>query len=296
MMQYTKQYSEFSALQPKSLRSSLRSAALSALHLKERLLRGSNATLRVPRVQLLFLHHIFEDEMEPFDRLLRELAQTHVFVSHSEAVRRILVGENAEPCISFSSDDGLKNNLHAAEILERYGATACFYINPNSIGLSKYEQVESFCRTRLEFPPAEFLDWNDVEGLQARGHEIGAHTMGHINVAETPIREFREDLERSREVLLSRCGAARHFAYPYGRFFHFIKEAMAEVFEAGFESCASAERGCHTCARPVAKDQLLLRRDQIVAGWPLAHNMYFIRRNARLRHLASDEWPRVIGR
>lgn len=152
-MQYTKQYSEFSALQPKSLRSSLRSAALSALHLKERLLRGSNATLRVPRVQLLFLHHIFEDERAPFDRLLRELAQTHVFVSHSEAVRRILVGENAEPCISFSSDDGLKNNLHAAEILERYGATACFYINPNSIGLSKYEQVESFCRTRLEFPP-----------------------------------------------------------------------------------------------------------------------------------------------
>ena len=109
-MQYTKQYSEFSALQPGSVRSALRYAALSALDLKERLLSGDDAALRVPRVQMLFLHHIFEDEMEPFDRLLRELAQSHVFVSHSEAVRRILAGEHTEPCISFSSDDGLKNN------------------------------------------------------------------------------------------------------------------------------------------------------------------------------------------
>jgi peptidoglycan/xylan/chitin deacetylase (PgdA/CDA1 family) len=291
MMQYTKQYSEFSALQPRSVRSALRYAALSALDLKGRLLSGNDAALRVPRVQMLFLHHIFEDEMEPFDRLLRELAQTHVFVSHSEAVRRILAGEHTEPCISFSSDDGLKNNLHAAEILERYGATACFYINPNSIGLSEPQQVAAFCRTRLEFPPAEFLDWNDVNALQARGHEIGAHTMDHINVAQTPIEAFREDLGLSRQVLLERCGVARHFAYPYGRYFHFSAAAMAEVFQAGFESCASAERGCHTSEAPVVRDRLLLRRDQIVAGWPLAHNMYFIRRHARLRHLASDEWP-----
>ena len=108
---------------------------------------------------------------------------------------------------------------------------------------------------------------------------------------ETPIEAFREDLGLSRQVLLERCGVARHFAYPYGRYFHFSAAAMAEVFKAGFDSCASAERGCHTCEAPVAKDRLLLRRDQIVAGWPLAHNMYFIRRHARLPHLASDEWP-----
>ena len=290
-MQYTKQYSEFAALQPRSLRRTLRNAALSALDFKERLLSGRGAGLREPRVQMLFFHHIFEDERAPFDRLLRTLAQTHVFVSHSEAVRRILAGENTEPCISFSSDDGLKNNLYAAEILERYGATACFYINPNSIGMSEPQRVAAFCRSRLEFPPAEFLDWKDVSALQARGHEIGAHTMDHINVAHTPIDAFCEDLARSRQTLLERCGAAHHFAYPYGRFFHFSAAAMAAVFDAGFDSCASAERGCHTCGAPVAKDQLLLRRDQIVAAWPLAHNMYFIRRHARLRQLARDQWP-----
>lgn len=290
-MQFTKQYSEFSALQPRTMRGLLRSAALPILDLKERILSANGIGLREPRVQMLFFHHVFEDERAPFDRLLRTLAHTHVFVSHSEAVRRILAGENAEPCISFSSDDGLKNNLYAAEILERYGATACFYINPNSIGLREPQQLEAFCRSRLELPPVEFLDWDDVSALQARGHEIGAHTMDHINVANTPSEAFSADLARSRQTLLERCGSAHHFAYPYGRFFHFNTAAMMEVFKAGFDSCASAERGCHSCEEPIAKDQLLLRRDLLVAAWPLSHNMYFIRRHARLRQLACNQWP-----
>ena len=289
-MSYVTRYSHLASLRGRDLRSCFRDVALWGLQFKERLL-GGKAALATPRVQMLFIHHIFEDEAASFDRLLGELAKTHIFISYSEAVRRILAGDNNEPCISFSSDDGVKNNLLAAKILEKHDAKACFFINPDSIGLTDFSTVESFCRDRLEIPPVEFLDWDDVNALQARGHEIGAHTMGHINVAEIPIEAFREDLEYSREVLQSRCGAAIHFAYPYGRYFHFNPAAMAAVFDAGFESCASAERGCHTCEAPVAKDQLFLRRDQIVAAWPLAHNMYFIRRHARQRQLASDQWP-----
>ncbi len=294
-MSYFTQYRQVASLRAKGLRSSFRHMALSGLQFKERLLGGQKA-LATPRVQMLFIHHIFEDEATPFDRLVRELAKTHIFVSYSEAVRRIHAGENTEPCISFSSDDGFKNNLLAAEILERYGAKACFFVNPNSIGLFHFNEVESFCRTRLEFPPTEFLDWHDVSALQARGHEIGAHTMDHTNVANMPIEAFREDLDRSRHILLKRCGAAHHFAFPYGRFFHFSAAAMAAVFEAGFLSCASAERGCHTCEAPIAKNQLLLRRDQIVAAWPFAHNMYFIRRQTRLRKHAETEWPACMGK
>ncbi len=293
-MSLTTQYSTIIAQNPRSLRQFARHAALTALSLRERYFTG-DATSGKPRVQFLYFHHIFDDELEPFDRLLAELAKQHVFISHTEAVERVLTGQNDAPCIAFSSDDGFKNNLQAAGILNRYGAKACFFINPTTIGQRKSALIEKFCSERLEMPPIEFLDWADIDVLINQGHEIGSHTMAHINVAETSLAEFEDDLSESRDILTRRCGQAAHFAYPYGRVHHFSREAMGAVFQAGFQSCASAERGCYSCAEPIPRDKLLLRRDHIVAGWPLSHNMYFIGRNARSLRYRSDSWSNVLA-
>ncbi|MCP5534607.1 MAG: polysaccharide deacetylase family protein [Akkermansiaceae bacterium] len=297
-MQMICNYSEVRERKPPTLREVARGLALAALGCKERILYGGRSLAR-PRVQFLYIHHIFDDEVEHFDKLLAELAKTHVFISHAEAVRRVICGCNDEPCIAFSSDDGLKNNLQAANILNRYGAKACFYINPHSIGMKEPASVARFCRDRLEMPPIEFMQWSDVEHLLSQGHEIGSHTMSHTNVAEMPLSAFMEDLCTSRDILLYRCGKATHFAYPYGQFHHFNKDAMHLVFQAGYGSCASAERGCHFCEVPVAEDKLLIRRDHVVAAWPLAHTMYFIRRNSRCMdsgedHSGGDLFPNYL--
>src|SRR5690606_325826 len=76
-----------------------------------------------PRIQFLYFHHIYGDESGNFDRLVRTLSKTHTFISHSEAVDRLFSNKVDRPYISWSSDDGFKNNLAAAKILERYGAT-----------------------------------------------------------------------------------------------------------------------------------------------------------------------------
>ena len=44
----------------------------------------------------------------------------------------------------MTSDDGFKNNLDAAKILDRYEIKGCFFISPSSIGLKEFKSVKKF--------------------------------------------------------------------------------------------------------------------------------------------------------
>lgn len=277
---YVQNYKDVKAREPAGLRGMARHVGLTSLSILRNGI-GVDGLLMRPRVQMLFIHHIFRDEEQKFDRLLTRLAKHHRFISYSEAVDRILSDRIDAPCIAFSSDDGFRNNLAAGHILKDHGATACFFINPQLIGERDPGNITTHCRERLNFPPVEFLDWDDVAALRSNGHEIGSHTMAHINIAATATELVEKDMQESREVLLSRCGIADHFAYPYGRVENFNAAAREACASAGFRSCASAERGCHVKkgGKP-DQDKLILQRDHIVLDWPLDHIMYFVARNA----------------
>ena len=120
------------------------------------------------------------------------------------------------------------------------------------------------------------MDWSDIDTLLKNGHEIGSHSMGHINIAETDLSVVEENLNKSYKILTSKCGNVEHFAYPYGRFFHFNLPSFNLVFKAGFKSCASAERGCHISNKKIKSNELLIRRDNTVIDWGLDQIMYFI--------------------
>src|SRR5205814_3914219 len=123
------------------------------------------------------------------------------FISYAEAVEKILNSEIDKPYIAISSDDGFKNNIRAAEILNRYGAKACFFINPSIVSETNYEKIKKYCREKLNFAPVEFLNWQEIEQLQRMGHEIGSHTMDHIDIGKTPAERIKIDIEKSYEVL-----------------------------------------------------------------------------------------------
>ena len=74
------------------------------------------ALIKKNRVQFLFLHHLFNDEVASFRKLLKALSKEHTFISYSEAVNRIKTGNIDKPYICFSSDDGYKSNVSFVSI------------------------------------------------------------------------------------------------------------------------------------------------------------------------------------
>ena len=281
VMKYFEHYNEVKKTKPYGLRGQLRNAALTGLSVVDKM-KGIERDLQRPRVQFLYIHHTFKDEEAKLDNLLKRLAVDHAFIPYSEAVERVLERRIDKPYISISSDDGFKNNLRTAEILDRYGAKGCFFINPSVIGETDFATIAKHCKDRLSFPPVEFLDWDEVGQLQQGGHEVGSHTMDHINVAETSPAAFADDCAKTYETLTRRCGSVSHFAFPYGRFFHFNERARKTVFEAGFISCATAERGCHIDhGTALKKEELCILRDHVVLDWPIDHIFHFLAKNSR---------------
>jgi len=287
MGQFISNYEDLKRLKKKTLRGNLRDLALTGLSWL-----ASEKYLEIPRVQFLYIHHVFKDEERPLDILLKRLSKQHQFITYDEAVNKILTGTIDKPYITFSSDDGLKNNLRAAEILNQYGAKACFFINPGIIGETNFDKINKYCTDILDFPPVEFLDWDEVAQLQKWGHEIGSHTMMHMNIAKATPEAIARDMHETYKILHERCGGVKHFAFPYGRFFHFSEIGRKAVFDAGFTTCATAERGCHiNGTQPISNEQLCIRRDHTVLGWDINHIMYFLVNNAKNVNANNNFYP-----
>lgn len=274
-----------------SARSVLRHAALSTLSSLNTRVGSTREGLSRPRVHILCLHSVFADEVRGFRNLLDAVARDHSFISYSAACQRIRQGQYDGRYMAFSFDDGMKNNLRAAEILVDYGASACFFVCTEFVGETDPNRLQEFCRSRLHSPPVELLSWSDIDTLKQRGHEIGSHTRAHLNLALIDHQRLEDEIEGSRSDLLEAVGECRHFAWPYGRFAEAPVGLGQLVQGAGYESCASAVRGCHTV---VSASNLCLRREPIVVGAPLAHNLFFIARSATTSSEADNAWPESL--
>jgi len=286
-MQFTTNYSEtleselFKRTPIERIRASLRNTTLDLLSLKNKVL-SERDYLKIPRIQFLYLHHVFQDELERFDLLLKSLSLNHEFISYSEAIQKIMSGNIDNPYIVITSDDGFKNNLDAAKILDRYEIKGCFFISPSAIGLKEFQSVKRFCNSNLHFPTTEFLTWKEVDGLLKSGHEIGSHSMNHIDLSKVALELVESELSESFDCLKSKCGSVKHFAYPFGSYSFFNKSAMELVYSIGYQSCASAERGCHfNQDKKITRSDLLIRRDHTVCAWKLEHIFYFLISNAK---------------
>jgi peptidoglycan/xylan/chitin deacetylase (PgdA/CDA1 family) len=235
------------------------------------------------RVQFLFLHHLFDDEIQPFRNFLTLLSKHHFFISYSEAVNRIKAGNIDKPYICFSSDDGYKSNVQLAKVLNEFGIKACFFLCPSVIGETNFEVIKKYANNNLRFNvPIEFMNWDDVETLQKSGHEIGSHTHTHIDVSENNFEKINEEFSISKSVLENHCRSIKHLALPFGRFSPFKKEWWKLAAEAGYDSCASAENGCHVASStPIKTEELFIRRNLILpAQWTLRHQYFYLSYNS----------------
>ena len=225
-------------------------------------------------MRILVYHWVHDDERDRFAQQLAALAREFEPVSLSEAVERLRSGGLRGRELAITFDDGFRSGLaNAAPLLAQHGFRACFFLITELVSAAP-ELADRICRERLHLPsPLEPLSWDDVGTLLELGHEIGSHTQTHPNLVALSREELERELRDSRAELERRLGRAPvHFAAPYGDRARFTPAVSAAARATGYETCLTAQRGRNL----VSTDPFALRRDNVVASWPLRHVRYFL--------------------
>jgi peptidoglycan/xylan/chitin deacetylase (PgdA/CDA1 family) len=249
-------------------RRAVRHAALSALSLRPRAPR--------PGVRVVHYHYVFDDERAGFARQLDVFGARYEPVSLSEAVARLRKGRVRGRELVVTFDDGFRNQArNAAPVLAERGFSACFFVVTALVSADR-ATVERICRERLHLPQAvEPMTWDDVAAVVELGHEVGSHSRGHPDLTSLAPSDLLDELRGSREELEARLGRpVAHLSAPYGERHRFSAAVSAAAREAGYASCATAQRGRNTSPA----DVYALRRDHLEASWPLTHVGHFLAR------------------
>lgn len=240
-------------------------------------LRALRALPRPPRpgVRVVHYHYVFDDQRVGFASHLDELVRSFEPVSLSEAVARLRSGRVSGREVAVTFDDGFRNQLvNAAPLLAERGISACFFLVTGLVG-APAATVEAICAERLHLPrPVEPMTWADARELVAMGHEIGSHSASHRDPSALGPEELVAELRGSREQLERRLSTRiAHFSAPYGDARRFTPAVSAAARAAGYETCFSALRGRNL----PSTDLYALRRDHLVASWPVADVRAFLR-------------------
>jgi peptidoglycan/xylan/chitin deacetylase (PgdA/CDA1 family)/predicted small secreted protein len=162
--------------------------------------------------------HFFKDDPGPGDGPL-----TESFAGFEETVRflaehgfrsvfpeEVRAGGGRQVVLTF--DDGRREQLRAAEVLERHGFRGIFFVIPG--------------RTR---PGSErFLGPEEVTRLASAGHRVAAHGWDHRSLPSSGT-EVAASLVRSPRAL-GRRPAVLDFAFPFGHYTPEVAEALAGTY------------------------------------------------------------------
>ena len=118
------------------------------------------------------------------------------------------------PLVTFTFDDFPRSALRGADIVEAAGGRAGFYACTSFTGCDGMFRPE------------------DIRELLARGHEVGAHSHSHLDLAKTPSHEAVADIDRNLDELekLGVGSGGLSLAYPYGETTFPLKRALAHRF------------------------------------------------------------------
>ena len=124
--------------------------------------------------------------------------------------------------VTTSWDDGQKIDLKLSELLTKYGVKGTFYI------------------TKSYRDPLEKRDVIEIN----RDHEIGAHTLSHVDLPDIPLSEAKREIEGSKEYIEELVGHnIKMFCYPFGRYNKEIKNIVKDAGFIGARTCIHGDFG-----------------------------------------------------
>jgi peptidoglycan/xylan/chitin deacetylase (PgdA/CDA1 family) len=125
-------------------------------------------------------------------------------------------GDDRGRLVVLTFDDGPKDDLRAAEILERYGFRGIFFVIPN----------------RIREGNPRHLTPDEVRRLVRGGHRVAAHGYEHRSLAGSGA-EVAGTLTRSLGIIGQRTDAGvagEDFAFPFGHYTPEVADAVAGRF------------------------------------------------------------------
>src|SRR5690606_22873016 len=145
-------------------------------------------------------------------------------------------GAHRYPTVSLTFDDTHASHRGVAEVLHEAGMVATFYVNSPRVG------------------EPDYLDVTDLLAIEAPGHEVGGHTLRHVELEDLDEKEVVREICDDREALLSMGLNVRAFAYPRNSF---GPTTLRVVEECGYLSARTAEgitapNDCPSCPRTEA--------------------------------------------
>jgi putative cell wall-binding protein len=183
-----------------------------------------------------------------------------VLGSFGAVVGMALPAQAATPTVvSVTFDDGNADQLAAAQVMKDKGLKGTFYIISGVVGQPNY------------------LTQAQVGEIAGMGHEIGGHTVSHVDLATVDAAEATRQVCNDRATLSSWGHAVTSFAYPFAS-----QNAQAQqvVKDCGYNSArglgdlkTAPGTPCADCAVaetiPPANPYLTAAADQVTSTWTL---------------------------
>lgn len=112
--------------------------------------------------------------------------------------------------VTFSFDDGVKQDIRAIEILDKYGLKGTFNLNSAKLGTLNSYEVNGKTVNR------NMVEAHCVKEAY-RNHEVASHTLCHPNLTELSDQTVVRQVEEDRKALEALVGyPVRGMAYPCG--------------------------------------------------------------------------------
>lgn len=116
--------------------------------------------------------------------------------------------------VSFRFDDGLSSHKTlVAPALEALGVRGAFYVHTSTIGT------------------ANRMTSADLVALDAAGHDVCSHGYSEVDVTSLNTAQLLDHLQRAKDDLAAWGIDARHYAFPFGKYFSSQLPAVLGIYD-----------------------------------------------------------------
>lgn len=209
--------------------------------------------------------------------------------------------ESNKPLLLLTFDDGIKNNLRAADVLEKRNQKAFYFVIPGFIEAAPGEQKSFFrANIRPSFNEKLFdaeddlipMSWSDLSSLSSSGNSIGSHTYTHTLVAGSSSEEnSTREIAGSKEIIERKINRMADSFCSINNTLLSVGKKEMQIIRENYQFHFTTIPGSNFSG----KDRYFIRRVNIETHWLPGALKYALGKTDRLRWARKERLFRAIS-